>query len=303
MSLEHNHAFYFREHHSYVKCVNMLIKAGTDVNLQTANGMTALISVAKWGYVKCMKSLLDAGADVNKRGSSTGYTVLILASRFGHCKCVDMILEAGADVNAIDYQGSTALNVPNDDDVTEKSIVYITKRLLRTGIHINKFRSSGYNALMTILGSTKRGAALILYAAGETIETLEGTGVDELPEELKFEDEKLQLKHICREAIRKHLLKLDPHQHLFSRIPRLELPSVVTEYLLFNVSLETRDADDDNSEEDDNDDDSDDQEEEEDDDGDDDNDDEEEEEDDEEEEEDEEDDDGDDDDNDDETKA
>ena len=56
--------------------------------------------------------------------------------------------------------------------------------------------------------------------------------------ELNFEEEKLKLKHICREAIRKHLLKLDPHQHLFGRIPRLGLPNALNMYLLFSVSLE-----------------------------------------------------------------
>ena len=59
---------------------------------------------------------------------------------------------------------------------------------------------------------------LLLYAAGET---LGGTEEEKIPEELKFEDEKLELKHICRETIRKHLLKLDLHiQHLFGRVPR-----------------------------------------------------------------------------------
>ena len=82
--------------------------------------------------------------------------------------------------------------------------------------------------------------ATLLYAAGETLE-----GAD-VPEELKFKGEKLQLKQFCREAIRKHLRKLDPHQHLFGRIPKLGLPSMVTEYLLFDMSLETDDDNDHN---------------------------------------------------------
>ena len=85
---------------------------------------------------------------------------------------------------------------------------------------------------------------MLLYAAGET---LDGTEEDKIPQELKFEEEKLELKHICREVIRKHLLKLDPHQHLFSRIPLLGLPSALNKYLLFNQSLD----DDDEEEEDD----------------------------------------------------
>ena len=83
---------------------------------------------------------------------------------------------------------------------------------------------------------------IILYAAGET---LEGADADRLPEDLKFEDEKLQLKHICREAIRKHLLELDPHRHLFGRISKLGLPKRITEYLLFNEFLNEVDSSDD----------------------------------------------------------
>ena len=39
----------------------------------------------------------------------------------------------------------------------------------------------------------------------------------------------------------KHLLKLDPHQHLFYRIPRLGLLSALVQYLLYNMSLDNDD--------------------------------------------------------------
>ena len=41
--------------------------------------------------------------------------------------------------------------------------------------------------------------------------------------------------------IRKHLLKLDPHQHLFKRVPKLGLPSALSRYLLYNVALQVID--------------------------------------------------------------
>ena len=85
---------------------------------------------------------------------------------------------------------------------------------------------------------------MLLYAAGETLE-------DKIPEELNFEDEKLQLKHICRMVIQDHLLMLDSHWNLFGRIPRLGLPSSLTDYLLFNVTLDTEDVNDDDDDDDD----------------------------------------------------
>ena len=48
----------------------------------------------------------------------------------------------------------------------------------------------------------------------------------------------LNLKHMCRETIRKHLLDIDPHENLFIRVPKIGLPSSLTKYLLYDVSLE-----------------------------------------------------------------
>ena len=52
------------------------------------------------------------------------------------------------------------------------------------------------------------------------------------------------LKHLCRETIRKHLLDIDPLENLFGRIPQLGLPSSLTVYLLYSLSLDD-DADND----------------------------------------------------------
>ena len=93
--------------------------------------------------------------------------------------------------------------------------------------------------------SVNKDLVLMLYAAGETIE---GTTVERInnsggviqvlvPEYLKFSDLKLSLKHLCRQAIRKHLLDVDPYEHLFRRVPRLRLPASLSKYMLFDVSL------------------------------------------------------------------
>ena len=58
-----------------------------------------------------------------------------------------------------------------------------------------------------------------------------------------IKDWKLCLKHQCREAIRRDMIDVNPDGNLFLRIPRLGLPTVITRYLLFNVSLVTEDND------------------------------------------------------------
>ena len=60
---------------------------------------------------------------------------------------------------------------------------------------------------------------------------------------LQVQQVKPQLKHICRQVIRKHLVELDPHQRLFGRIPKLGLPRSLTSYLLSEMSLEMDDKD------------------------------------------------------------
>ena len=74
-----------------------------------------------------------------------------------------------------------------------------------------------------------------LYSVGEDVDQ---SLYSKLPKSLQFQTIKLQLKHICRRVIRKYLLEVDPHQHLFGRIPKLGLPSALSRYLLYNVDLQ-----------------------------------------------------------------
>ena len=62
----------------------------------------------------------------------------------------------------------------------------------------------------------------------------------------------MSLQNICREAIRAHLLKINPNSHLFNRMPRLGLPLSLVNYMLYDVTLddeESSDNDDDSGDE------------------------------------------------------
>ena len=111
------------------------------------------------------------------------------------------------------------------------------KMLLNSGAHVNNL-SSGSNALKVYTGSSRpvqKDVVMLLYAAGEEVE---GTTATEVSKSLPHEQAELNLKQLCRQAIRKHLLQMNPHQHLFGRIPELGLPSVLSEYLLYDYSLD-----------------------------------------------------------------
>ena len=124
------------------------------------------------------------------------------------------------------------------------------KLLLKSGAHVNVTNKYHHNALQCYIVECEPihvELAMILLAAGEiidgtTVEIVERFGrlrrVD-VPDFLQMTALKLNLKHTCREAIRKHLLHLDRHANLFNRIPKLELPSLVVEYLLFDINIKT----------------------------------------------------------------
>ena len=118
--------------------------------------------------------------------------------------------------------------------------------LLRSGANINMYNKSDFNALTGHIDSQRNCVTknvgmemnMLLFAPGEIIENwwLEYVGDDQyiigieihVPNYLLNTELKFWLKHLCREAIRKHLLHLDPHTHLFGRVPRLGLPSLLS---------------------------------------------------------------------------
>ena len=233
------------------KSVRKLLAAGVDVNRVNESGDTALIVDAQKGYLKDngkgVRMLVELGADVNKVGES-GDTALIVAVRNGHLNITKALPEAGADVNKVGESGVTALMI-----AAQKGCLNISKALIEAGADVNKIPRDNKTALMYFalsgnteglrlllrsgakvnigcepVGTLKLIIRLLLRAAGQEMVTLQRN--NESPDDT--------LHHRCRETIRRHLLKLDPHENLFFRIPRLGLPSRLAKYLLYDTSLD-----------------------------------------------------------------
>ena len=229
---------------NHVKCLELLIQAGVDVNTTQYNDSALYIAAAN-GFGEGVGLLIQNGADVNRYCGQRRETPLMVAATNGQVSCVKAILEAGADVNSLNSEGCTALmciDTGESSRVEEEEVDYVAcaKILLRSGTKINVFDRDSFNALLLQVkqndGSTRCAALCrLLFAAGETLDGPINT--NKIPDCLKFDDVQLVLKHICREAIRKHLLSLNPHSHLFGRIPQLHLPDLLTEYLLYDTSL------------------------------------------------------------------
>ena len=244
---EHNTALNLASRGGLYETVDLLIRAGADVNKVPEDGKTALMEASGTSErgepgdtTKCLKLLIEAGADVN---AVTSYgSALTTSVSYGiDIEKLQLLIRAGADVNFVHSDGSTAFNcVPIRthalyDQWTD--CCHYSKLLLRSGAKINIGNSGLGNALRQLVEyyDVKDDLCRFLYAAGET---LDGIPDEKIPDCLKFDDVRLDLKHICREAIRKHLLNLDPHTHLFVRVPKLGLPSLLNEYLLYNMSLD-----------------------------------------------------------------
>ena len=224
----------------------LLIKAGANVNMLGDAALNPLMEAVANGHVRCAELLLEAGAEVNFQNTRGITAVMHIGSgspMFDHegeiywmksiqkkdcLNCTNLLLSSRAKINLMDIDSRNALqhqvalyNRPKGSDDIRNAVSKNILKLERT-LHINS--------------SDRSDICLLLYAAGETLGG--PTDAEKLPDCLKFESLRFNLKHLCREAIRKHLLSLDPHTHLFDRIPQLGLPSLLSEFLLYNVRLE-----------------------------------------------------------------
>ena len=249
------------------KCVHMLLKEGADVNGRT-NGTPVLICAAEDGHDKCVDLLIRAGADVNATGS-IGDSALIKASRNGHSKCVELLIKAGAHVNKSNNMSSTSLMkaAGNGRDKFQTGLLEsglkqynslaLYQRFISAAIHssiccVQLLLQAGLTALTSSIvqheGDTTK-LSMLLLAAGDTVDGTTFSTTSTAPSvvngELKILDyllelikpESICLMSMCREVIRNHLMKLNSNVNLFIRIPQLGLPSLLTQYLLYNMAL------------------------------------------------------------------
>ena len=222
----------------YIKCVELLIKAGADVNKVGDKERSILNFAIERLDAPCVNVLIEAGANVNYSETPPLHSAVVRNAK----KCTDLLLKSGAAVNARESAlKTTALMLVKGVECCRLPFIY--------GAQIGHTDCNDYNALTSYMSHNKgldKDVCSLLFAAGETtpevIEKsfpLNGNETLDVVEYLPEIQIKFYLKHLCREAIRKHLLNLDPHTHLFGRIPKIGLPKSLTEYLLYYMSLDS----------------------------------------------------------------
>ena len=235
-----------------IDSVRLLINAGANVNKGEISGTTGLNFIVSNGYVDYLELLLKGGADVNKRDQQRR-TVLHMAAEGCHYECVNKLINAGADVNAVAEDDITplmsAITGPTGRGNQLVDRIKCVQSLLKSAARVNMRTTCGQNALDRYLATqteVNKDIAMLLFAAGDKSGGPSISGECGIrPSYLKIpnyllEERKIKigLKGLCRKAIRKHLMKLDLHENLFQRVPRLGLPSLVAEYLLYETTLD-----------------------------------------------------------------
>ena len=225
--------------------INLLVQAGADVNQQNSLQMTPLhTAVNQWHETRTMHLLLKSGADVNIPDDA-GTTPLMRAAN--DCENILVMIRQGR----YEYQNS------EERRFHRVRCLLPVRVLSEAGVQINRKDCNGDNALKNTLkwaclsspsveaDNYQMNLYMLLFAAGETLDGPTTPKLQQyytvrhfvIPEYFKELKENLALKHLCREAIRKHLIDLDRHENLFRRIPQLRLPSILEKYLLYNCDV------------------------------------------------------------------
>ena len=143
---------------NYHTCLELLLKAGADVDMANKYNSTALLLATTRGNIKSMKLLLQADCDINWKDGN-GMTALMYVARnredFGGKPTVSdpsafmkLLLDVGAHVNIANQNGSTALM-----EAANSGETVCLEMLMKSGADVNMADRRGLTAL--IMASNK----------------------------------------------------------------------------------------------------------------------------------------------------
>ncbi len=185
--------------------VRDLCEQGADLQLRDAQGFTPIFTAVEHGYLAIVELLIRYGCNLHDNSNWSQRSLLMCAAKRGRPECLRVLLHAGTSLRLRDERGLNALS---------KAVF-----------------SYPYNTECINL----------LYAAGDCAgKVLKEYSSDQIPYiTLILEDHKhsLKLTELCRKVIRWHLIGLARHRqsNLFVTVPRLPLPRILRNFLLFNM--------------------------------------------------------------------
>lgn len=206
----------------------LLLDAGAEIDAEDVRGCTPIMYAVLENRPDVLELLLQAGANVNHR-TFINNTALIFAATYGLLQCVKLLIHYNAEIDVTGKYRSSPLI-----DAASHGYTKIVKVLLHLNAKINICSNNRFKALKAQISGNEE-CICLMFAAGEKLRNTEATNV---PDIVKVENKGLDLKHLCRKSIRKHLLDINPNEHLFKRIPKIGFPSIINDYLLYETSIE-----------------------------------------------------------------
>ncbi|UJR31990.1 hypothetical protein I4U23_019461 [Adineta vaga] len=161
-----NTALHYSVTHGHWKVVNMLLDTKVcDVCLQnnagyTAVMMAAVIDITDDEQKQTVRRLCRESGNVNVKTTASNQTALMLAVKHGKTDSVEILLENGAGVNLQDSDGSTALMC-----AVEHEFLTIVKLLLtRPECDVNIADNDGQTAVSIATNKNRKDILVALYA-------------------------------------------------------------------------------------------------------------------------------------------
>ena len=137
-----------------------LLRDGVDVNVQRADGASALAWAAHWDDLEMAGRLVDAGADPSA-ANALGVTPLMLAATNRSAEMAARLLDAGADARAARPNGETALM-----HAARSGAAGVARELVAHGADVNAVTSRGFSPLMFAAAEGHAAVAGVLVETG-----------------------------------------------------------------------------------------------------------------------------------------
>ena len=195
----------------YMDYVQHLLQLELDVDMQNANGATALMLASIMGHFSIVQVLLDKGADVRKRDRKFDAVLIYAVTAYAdNIDLVRLLLDRGAVVDENSKDGCTALI-----SAASKGHVGVAKLLLESGAEINMQDGDGSTALIYAAQEGYVAMVELLLQRGANVDIVDGFGKvakDYVEEELSYSNIKIQsyleIQFLLQNAARKTIVAL-----------------------------------------------------------------------------------------------
>jgi ankyrin repeat protein len=143
--------------------VELLIKAGVNIDARDAAGSTALHSAASHGFTVLAGLLLDKGADVNGRDNHDE-TPVYLAASGGYASTVELLIKRGADFERPNIQDMTPLDI-----AVQRGNDQVVRVLIKASANLNTINRQGDSPLLLAVKKMDKQIAELLLSAGANV--------------------------------------------------------------------------------------------------------------------------------------